>query len=133
MIQHSRLFEIVRSFLTYSFKEIDFDYTKLTWVEQKHCTAEEFAELVRWLKDEPLRKTVKFADIDPEDGCLMTRDEFVLGVGSNAFTDDDGFGELATENQVSDEEIHPSWLVRPEGESGFNWPDWATHVLWYNK
>jgi hypothetical protein len=62
-----------------------------------------------------------------EDDCLMTREEFMNGVESNALIDYDGFGEFATETEVYDVEVSPS-AVRST-----KWPDWATHVCWYNK
>lgn len=63
----------------------------------------------------------------PRDAELMTREEFIELVGSGFFIDYDGFGELATSNQVSDITIHPSDVL------GYNWPVWATHVVWYNR
>jgi hypothetical protein len=58
---------------------------------------------------------------------LMTREEFTHGVESGGLIDYDGFGEFATNSEVSDVEISPSELKTTE------WPTWATHVCWYNK
>lgn len=72
----------------------------------------------------------KFEKIDAdEELCLMTWDDFVQSCQSNAFIDDDGFGELATATHVSDVSVSPSQAVC----SDYNRPQWATHVSWYNK
>lgn len=72
---------------------------------------------------------VRFTPIDPEDdgGVHMTWDEFASGVRSAAFTDDDGFGEYATLTHVADMRVRPSTVSHNAR------PDWATHVVWYNK
>jgi hypothetical protein len=53
-----------------------------------------------------------------EIGTLMTWEEFSEDVDGGMLIDYDGFGELATGDRVS------TIKVRPE---------WATHVLWYNR
>jgi hypothetical protein len=62
-----------------------------------------------------------------EDACLMTREEFMNDVETNSLIDYDGFGEFATETEVSDIPVSPSEV------KNIKWPDWATHVCWYNK
>jgi len=60
-------------------------------------------------------------------GTLMTWADFLEGVEGGMLDDYDGFGELATADAVSRVEVNPSDaadLVRP---------DWATHVVWYNR
>lgn len=70
-----------------------------------------------------------FEPIDHTDEslCLMTWDEFAQAVQAGGFIDYDGFGELATEDKVSNVVIYPS-IVKD-----FKRPAWATHVSWYNK
>lgn len=68
--------------------------------------------------------------IDPdEDLCMMPWDEFAQSCHANAFTDDDGFGDLATATHVSNLSVSPSQAVRAD----YHRPQWATHVSWYNK
>jgi hypothetical protein len=63
----------------------------------------------------------KFKPIDPEAGDLMTLAEYQEAEADNFLTADDGFGEYATETQVSNiDTSEPA-------------PEWATHVVWYNK
>lgn len=63
----------------------------------------------------------------PEYGDLMTIEEFVDGVEHGLFTDDDGKGFYATEDEMTDIEV-PISDVR-EGIYGHRW----THVIWFNK
>lgn len=63
-------------------------------------------------------------------GCYMPWEEFVACCESNAFTNDDGFGELATtDHHVSNIRVYPSDAL----DKNYVRPDWATHVNWYNK
>lgn len=69
-----------------------------------------------------------FEPIDPDLGDLLTWEQFVAHVKAGSITSDDGDGELATATHVSN--IHVSCVdVGPH----YYKPDWATHVLWYNK
>jgi hypothetical protein len=72
-------------------------------------------------------ETPKFQSI-PEYGAHMTLREYIDCVTCGGFIDDDGFGELATETQVSEIEIYPSHL-----NEDVQWPEWCTHIVWYNK
>jgi hypothetical protein len=63
----------------------------------------------------------------PDYGDHMTAEEFRSCVSSGLFIDYDGHGVLTTGDQASDIDIHPSQV------EGFEWPDWATHVVWFNK
>jgi len=67
------------------------------------------------------------------DGCgdIMPRHEFIECVECGGFIDYDGMGNFATETMVEDsgDWLKPSHLSRPD----FVWPEWATHVCWYNK
>lgn len=60
-------------------------------------------------------------------GDLMTLQDFLGCVECGAFIDYDGYGELATATTVSNIEISPSEVKR------FEFPEWATHILWYNR
>jgi hypothetical protein len=68
-----------------------------------------------------MAEEVKLTPIDPEIGELMTVEEFIDGVACNGITPDDGIGYWATASQES---MNPCWEPRPQ---------WATHVMWYNK
>lgn len=62
-----------------------------------------------------------------EGGHLLTWEQFVESVRAGNFIDYDGFGELATETEVSRAVVKPSTVDR------IRRPKWATHVVWYNK
>jgi hypothetical protein len=66
---------------------------------------------------------------DQTEDCHMTWEAFCQGVESRCFTDDDGFGELATDVMKSDVVINPSDV--PSSKKSPH--AWATHVVWYNK
>jgi hypothetical protein len=68
----------------------------------------------------------KLTDIDPDDD-LYSIESFQDSVKLGCFIDYDGFGLLATKNKVSDIEIYPSQAL------SFQYPSWATHVVWFNK
>ncbi len=70
---------------------------------------------------------LKFEALDPETGEHMPLAEFLQAVTSNCFIDYDGYGELATATEVSNVTISPSQV----GSTAF--PEWATHVMWYNR
>lgn len=63
-------------------------------------------------------------------GDLMTKEEFIAHVDSGMFIDYDGWGNVADVN-VYDGNI----VVRPSEVlyDDFDWPEWATHVVWYNR
>ncbi len=62
-------------------------------------------------------------------GDCMTMAKWIVCVRSGGFIDYDGFGELASENQVSDLQVSPSDITALK----LPMPDWATHVIWYNR
>lgn len=76
-----------------------------------------------WLSDEP-ELTLLF-DADKSD-AHMAWSEFVGGVISGGFTDDDGHGVYATATHRSKITVVPSQV-------NLKRPEWATHVLWFNK
>lgn len=62
-----------------------------------------------------------------EDDEVMTMKEFIDDIKSHNLIDYDGHGYFAKEDNVSNIKVIPSdYLFK-----GF--PDWATHVVWYNK
>jgi hypothetical protein len=71
---------------------------------------------------------------DIEDGDLMPLDEWLKQVNDGGFIDYDGHGEFAFDrgNGVwlsSKMPIHPSDITKFK----ITPPQWATHVLWFNK
>lgn len=62
-----------------------------------------------------------------EKECHMPLEEWLDCVEDGAFIDYDGFGELATATHFSDIEISPSQAKI------FEFPEWCTHIVWYNR
>lgn len=60
-------------------------------------------------------------------GDLMEWKDFVKSVKAGDLSDDDGSATLATSSMMSGIDVEPSELHL------FKRPDWATHVVWYNK
>ena len=85
----------------------------------------------------------KFHPLDKSCGSLFTKKDFLESVKSGSFIDYDGFGRLATATEESDICIIPSDIFvycapafKPlsRGRTGlYDWPKWATHVMWYNR
>ena len=89
-------------------------------------SADRAVEALRLLVDVKFR----LAEPDELESCYMPWEEFVSCCETNALTDDDGHGELATtDHHVSNVRIHPRDAIN----EGYVRPDWATHVCWYNK
>jgi hypothetical protein len=57
----------------------------------------------------------------------MTKESFVRSVKDNFFTDYDGSGYYATDNQMSDLRLDLSAIARGEFDERFS------HVVWFNK
>jgi hypothetical protein len=94
--------------------------------EHAAASADRAVAALRLLLDVQFRR----ASYDDLDDCYMPWGEFVDCCRSNAFTDDDGHGELATDDHhVSNIRVYPSEAIG----DGYVRPDWATHVVWYNK
>ena len=79
-------------------------------------------------------KSIKIAFTDspklsplPDYGDHMMLEEYRQCVECGGFIDYDGFGELATSDRVADVYTCPSELDRT------TFPDWCTHIVWYNK
>lgn len=69
---------------------------------------------------------LKFCSLpEPDLAVHMPVEEWMEGVKSGLFTDDDGIGFWATPVQESNCPVLPSCHT-PQ-------PPWATHVVWYNK
>lgn len=71
-----------------------------------------------------------FRDLS-EYGDLYSIKDFSKYCKCGAFCDDDGHGYLATDSQESNMRIKPSDLFDPEYVK--NIPEWATHVMWFNR
>jgi len=69
---------------------------------------------------------IKFRPISKH-GDFMTLKEWLSNVEDGGFIDYDGWGNLATSSEVSNINIHPSQAEY------FKFPEWATHIEWYNK
>ena len=67
----------------------------------------------------------KISHIDKD--CQMPIKTFQNLVKQRCFTDYDGYGYYATETEESNQYVELSELVK-----GI-YPEWATHVMWYNK
>jgi hypothetical protein len=77
----------------------------------------------RWVyRQEDNLRPIEFNNCD-----YMTREAFIQCVEVGLFTDYDGFGELATKDEVSDIRVLPS-----NGRILYIDPKW-THVCWYNR
>jgi hypothetical protein len=97
------------------------------------CLAERAAESAdRAVEALRLFLTVEFrvASYDELDRCYMTWEKFVGYCTGSALTEDDGHGELATDDHhVSNVRVYVGDAIR----SDYDRPTWATHVCWYNK
>jgi hypothetical protein len=73
-------------------------------------------------------KNTKFRDIEPNSDHQKW-EEFKESCEGGNFIDYDGYGEFATDKQVSNISVLPSEANDPQFEK----PNWATHVVWYNR
>ena len=82
-------------------------------------------------KDSPVSYVEDGIEFHPHNGEwgeeLCTLQEWIGCVRCGGYIDYDGYGRLATATHVSDVEICPSELVN------YKFPNWATHVMWYNR
>lgn len=77
-----------------------------------------------------MKEKIKFSPFDELDkSCKQKLEDFKRDAEFGIFTDDDGFGLYATDTEVSNREIE-FWDF---DEDNYNVPEWATHVVWYNK
>ena len=75
---------------------------------------------------------LKFSEFD-NIGDLMSIDVWIECVKEGGFIDYDGYGYLCTEEKQSNIEIIPSQIDR-KSENPKDWiPEWATHIMWYNR
>jgi hypothetical protein len=63
----------------------------------------------------------------PDYGDHMTLEEWFDAVKCRMFIDYDGCGDLATIDKVSKIGISPSQ------SKDFDFPEWCTHIVWYNR
>lgn len=68
-------------------------------------------------------------EVDVDDH-LMTKEEFIDSCKRGWFIDYDGVGDLSDGFFLSmSHKIYPSEVKR----GTYEWPLWATHVVWYNR
>ena len=70
--------------------------------------------------------TLEFEKL-PDYGDLIEKEEFIENCKARAFIDYDGNGCLASKDKMSNVRISPSQI------GTFYWPEWATHVVWFNR
>lgn len=71
---------------------------------------------------------VKFNTMnDFERDCLIDILSFIIDAKNMCFCDYDGFGFYATKDKISDVYINFDDIVNNI------YPEWATHVCWFNK
>ena len=70
-------------------------------------------------------------ELIPDYGDHMTIGEFACYVADASLLDCEGFGVWATDTHVSDKRVCPSNLSDGAWLSGI--PEYATHVVWFNK
>jgi hypothetical protein len=80
-----------------------------------------------YIIEEEMRKEEIIFNPISEHGDFMTLKKWLSDVESGLFIDDDGWGCLATSYEVSNINIYPSQVKY------FKFPEWATHIEWYNK
>lgn len=76
------------------------------------------------------RPECEFEEIVPADGHHMVLEAFLDQVARGILTNEDGFGYWANADNVSNWKIWPSEVIHQDRGK---FPDWATHVVWYNK
>lgn len=73
-------------------------------------------------------KDIKFGKI-PKYGDKMVIKEWLDCCKTNFFIDYDGWGYYATAKRMSEVKVRPSDTEAPD----FAIPEWATHIVWFNK
>ena len=63
----------------------------------------------------------------PGYGDLMSLDDFKEAVQDKMFIDYDGHGNLSNGKEMSTIRIIPSQVAN------FVFPEWATHIMWFNR
>lgn len=63
----------------------------------------------------------------PDYGDLMTLQDWLIAAERQDFIDYDGSGSLATKDGISNIDIKPSQA------STYKFPDWVTHIVWFNR
>lgn len=91
--------------------------------ERAAASADRAVEAIRLLLDVEFR----LASHDELERCYMPWEKFVDACRN--VTVMDGYGELATDDYVSNIRVYPVVVVDP----GYVRPSWATHVCWYSK
>ena len=84
------------------------------------------ASILGWQVHQILGVELKpIPDLDYGDHYIM--EEFIEDCESGGFIDYDGYGNYATETQMSDKKVWPSDIT--SGEYDRSW----THVVWFNR
>jgi hypothetical protein len=73
-------------------------------------------------------RTIIFDDV-PNYGDLIEIEEFLNDIESGGFIDYDGCGHFATSDKMSNVEIWIKALFLGKQDI----PNWATHIMWFNK
>jgi hypothetical protein len=79
------------------------------------------------MKDDVEKNGLIFEDNDFKCGDLIPLQEWIDCVKCGGFIDYDGYGELATETQTS------NIMISPSEYKNYDFPDWVTHIMWYNR
>lgn len=93
---------------------------RIAWAECIHCGT---------IKDLRVVGCAPQMELVMETDDLMSQSDWLDAVESGSLTDDDGYGVLATDVLKSDIVINPSDYSKED----YDWPNWATHVVWYNR
>jgi hypothetical protein len=131
MHEHSllerRSYWLLRDWLKHAPKK-DSDYIKM----RTDDAMKRLAEVIKkdWETSTELHQAdgVAFKPTEPDDDNY-TREEWLGAVDSAGFIDYDGFGYLATATETSNITIYPSDITCFKVKL----PDWATHIIWYNR
>ena len=65
----------------------------------------------------------------PSYGDLMPISEWLKGVQCGGYIDYDGHGNLSNGTEESNVVVQPSDIT----EKGMKLPEWATHIVWFNR
>jgi hypothetical protein len=82
--------------------------------------------IIEMMKADAEEKGTIFEPIESDD-YHVTLSEWLEEVKWGGFIDYDGHGNLATINKKSNSIIQPSYA------KGYDFPEWATHIVWYNR
>ncbi|KKK71218.1 hypothetical protein LCGC14_2916130 [marine sediment metagenome] len=89
--------------------------------------------LFQWLTSAVIYLKFTYPEFEPlsDYGKLITIDQFRKDIMLGCFDDYDGSGCLATESKQSNVSVSVSSFARIDSNHDF--PEWVTHVIWFNK